>query len=224
MLWAAVICNSYGRRCFGAKIGQQIGHLRGHTTMILRVKITVILFAAFSVLIASCRSDSPPAETAPSPAVEQPSVEEPSPPHEIDATVLDRLRNEIWKGDLDGLVERRYIRALVLYNRTSFFYDGPQPRGAAYEALKEFEKFLNTKLNTGKKPVYIVFIPVTHEEGFKRMRDGRGDIAVSNVPILSELAEKVDFSDPVRENVSEIVVTGPTAPQINTLDDLAGKE
>jgi membrane-bound lytic murein transglycosylase MltF len=76
------------------------------------------------------------------------------------------------------LVERRYIRALVLYNKTSFFYDGPQPRGLSYEALKEFEKFLNAKLNTGKQPVHMVFIPVTREDGLKRMQDGRGDIAV----------------------------------------------
>src|SRR5580765_180461 len=106
--------------------------------MTMRVKITIILLAAVSLLSLWCSSERQPPETGPSPAAEQPSVEEPSPPHEIDATVLDRLRNETWKGDLDGLVERRYIRALVLYNRTSFFYDGPQPRGMSYEALREF--------------------------------------------------------------------------------------
>ena len=72
--------------------------------------------------------------------------EEPAP--EIDPTVLDRLRTEKWSGDLDGLIQRRYIRALVLYNKTSFFYDGPQPRGVSYESLKELERCLNRKLNT----------------------------------------------------------------------------
>ena len=70
----------------------------------------------------------------------------------VDPSVLDRLKNEHWTGDIHGMLERRYIRALVLYNKTNFFYDGPQPRGITYEALKEFEKFLNEKLNTGNKP------------------------------------------------------------------------
>jgi hypothetical protein len=37
--------------------------------------------------------------------------------------------------------------------------------------LKEFERFLNKKLNTGKQPVYMVFLPVTRDEGIKRLAD-----------------------------------------------------
>ena len=157
---------------------------------------------------------------------EQPPVTEiaEEPPPEIDPTVLDRLRTEKWTGDIDGLQERRYIRALVLYSKTGFFYDGPQPRGISYEALKEFERFLNKKLNTGKKPIYIVFIPVTHQEGIDRMKSGRGDIAAANIPIYPELRNFVEFSDPVRDKAKEIVVTGPGAPAVSSLDDLAGKE
>ncbi|HEX7333877.1 MAG TPA: lytic transglycosylase F [Pyrinomonadaceae bacterium] len=142
----------------------------------------------------------------------------------IDPSLLDRLKKEHWNGDIDGMLERRYIRALVLYNKTNFFYDGPQPRGITYEALKEFEKFLNGKLNTGNKPVHLIFIPVSPEEGIKRMRDGRGDIAASNIPITAQLQDAVDFSDPVREHAKEVVVTGPSAPPITSLEDLSGKE
>jgi membrane-bound lytic murein transglycosylase MltF len=141
-----------------------------------------------------------------------------------DPSILDRIKNENWNGDIDGMRERRYIRALVLYNKTNFFYDGPQPRGITYEALKEFEKFLNTKLNTGDKPVYMVFVPVSRDEGIKRMQDGRGDIAASNIPIIPELQKFVDFSDPVREGAKEVIVSGPAAPQIASVDDLSGKE
>lgn len=154
---------------------------------------------------------------------ESPSVVA-APEPEIDPTILDRLRNEHWTGDIRGMVERRYIRALVLYNKTNFFYDGPQPRGSSYEALKEFEKFLNKRLNTGDKPVSIIFLPVSREEALARMSDGRGDIAVSNIAIIPELQQIIDFSDPVREQAKEIVVTGPSSPSITTLDDLAGKE
>ena len=146
------------------------------------------------------------------------------PGDEIDPSILDRLRTEKWVGDIDGMVQRRYIRALVLYNRPGFFYDGPQPRGTAYEALKEFEKFLNRKLNTGKQPVHMVFIPVTREEMLKRMSDGRGDIAAGNLPIVKDLTDRWDFSDPVRTGGKEVIVTGPTAPAINSLEDLSGKK
>ena len=147
-----------------------------------------------------------------------------SEPEIIDPSLLERIKNEHWTGDIDGMRERRYIRALVLYNKTNFFYDGPQPRGITYEALKEFEKFLNTKLNTGDKPVHMVFIPVSREEGIRRMQDGRGDIAASNISIIPELQKFVDFSDPVREGAKEVIVSGPAAPQIASVDDLSGKE
>jgi membrane-bound lytic murein transglycosylase MltF len=150
------------------------------------------------------------------------TVAEKEPDYDVD--FLNRLQKEKWSGDIKGMVERRYIRALVLYNKTNFFYDGPQPRGVTYEALKGFEKFLNTRLQTGDQPIHIVFIPVTRKEAFKRMSEGRGDIAASNAAILPEYQKLVDFSDPVRENVKEVIVTGPNAPQIASVDDLAGKE
>jgi len=152
----------------------------------------------------------------------QPEIE--IPPLDLDESFLGRLKTEKWSGDIDGMVERRFIRALVFYNKTNFFYDGPQPRGITYEALKEFEKFLNGKLKTGDKPVHIVFIPVSRSEALKRMSDGRADIAASNLPITPELQKIGTFSDPIRTGASELLVTGPSAPPIATLEDLSGKE
>ncbi|PYT01753.1 MAG: lytic transglycosylase F [Acidobacteria bacterium] len=194
----------------------------------IRSAFAFIIFIACLICFASCNSTKTAApvsdntnqnsETASAPeAAEQPA-------EVIDPTLLDRLRNEHWKGDIDGLLERRYIRVLVLYNKTNFFYDGPQPRGVTYEAGKEFEKYLNAKLNTGKTPLYVVFIPVTREDGLQRMQDGRGDIAASGIPIIPEFEQVVDFSIPFREDSKEIVVTGSAAPAISSLDDLSGKE
>src|SRR6516165_4174792 len=165
--------------------------------------ISVLLF------LLSCKSSSSPSSSSNTEATKQAEAQLAETPESIDASLLERLAREKWHGDLDGLRERRYIRTLVLYNKTNFFYDGPQPRGITYEALKEFEKFLNTKLNTGAKPIHLVFIPVTREEAFKRMKDGRGDLAASNFPIIPEVQQYVDFSDPVRELAKEVVVTGP---------------
>lgn len=182
---------------------------------------TRLIVASFVFAFVSCSSPSPADNDVA--AANEPAAAE-APPAEIDPSLLDKLRNEKWTGDIDGMIERRYIRALVLYNKSGFFYDGPQPRGISYEALKEFEKFLNTKLNTGKQPVHMVFLPVTREEGLKRMQEGRADIAVANIPIVPELRAIVDFSDPVRTDVKQVVVTGPSAPPISNVDDLAGKE
>lgn len=172
----------------------------------------------------ACKTATQPPTQSNTPAASPADTPQTDATANIDPSILDRLKKEHWSGDIDGMLERRYIRALVLYNKTNFFYDGPQPRGITYEALKEFEKFLNGKLNTGNKPVHLIFIPVSPEEGIKRMRDGRGDIAASNIPITAQLQDAVDFSDPVREHAKEVVVTGPAAPPITSLEDLSGKE
>src|SRR5450755_1646143 len=41
-------------------------------------------------------------------------------------------------GDLDAMVKRGSIRALVLYSRSGFFYVNGQPEGIYYEALQYF--------------------------------------------------------------------------------------
>src|SRR6185369_17396816 len=56
------------------------------------------------------------------------------------------------------------------------------------------------------------------------MSEGRADLIASNIAITPEFQAAVDFSDPFRENAKEVVVTGPGAPPIATIDDLAGKE
>ena len=129
-----------------------------------------------------------------------------------------------WTGDLDGMRERRAIRALVPYNKTFFFFDGAQPRGITYETLKTFENFVNEKLETGLLRIQVVFIPVARDELFTGLVEGRGDIAAGNLTITPERQAVVDFSDPLMQEVREIVITGPTAPRLRRLEDLAGQQ
>lgn len=44
------------------------------------------------------------------------------------------LPHEVWVGDLDGMIKRRNIRALVVYSKSGFFYDQGRPEGIFYEA------------------------------------------------------------------------------------------
>jgi membrane-bound lytic murein transglycosylase MltF len=137
----------------------------------------------------------------------------------------DLLRfTEKWTGDFDGMRKRREIRALVTLNKLFYFLDGPVQRGEAYELLKEFETFVNKKLKTSTLRIEVIFIPVGRDQLLPRLVDGRGDIAAANLTITKERKELVDFSDPFLTNVSEVLVTGPAASKISTVDDLSGKE
>ncbi|MGB7466904.1 MAG: hypothetical protein WBW14_28730, partial [Candidatus Acidiferrum sp.] len=51
------------------------------------------------------------------------------------ATLSLPLNFQRHTGDLDGMVKRHEIRALVVYSRSGFFYDAGQPEGIYYEAL-----------------------------------------------------------------------------------------
>lgn len=132
--------------------------------------------------------------------------------------------NEVRTGDFNGMVKRRVIRALVVPNKMLYFLDGVTQRGISYDGLKEFEKFVNKKLKTRTLKINVVFIPVTRDKLLPALVKGLGDIAVANLTITPERKKIVDFSDPLLTNVSEILITGPAAPAIKCLDDLAGKK
>lgn len=132
--------------------------------------------------------------------------------------------NEKWLGDFDGMVKRREIRALVVYSKTFYFLDQGHQRGISYDLLKEFEKYVNNKLKTKTLKVNLVFIPVRRDELIPGLVKGLGDMAVANLTITSERLKHVDFSDPLLTGVKELLVTGPTAPPVTGVDDLAGQE
>jgi membrane-bound lytic murein transglycosylase MltF len=129
-----------------------------------------------------------------------------------------------WTGDFDGMAERRLIRALVPYSKTFYFLDGADQRGLTYDVLKEFEKHINKRLKKKTLTVQLVVIPTRRDQLLPGLMEGLGDIAAGNLTITPERKKRVDFSDPGFTDVDEIIVTGPKALPINTIDDLAGKE
>jgi membrane-bound lytic murein transglycosylase MltF len=129
-----------------------------------------------------------------------------------------------WTGDLDGMVRRRTIRALVVYSKTFYFIDQGRQFGLSYEGLRAFEHDLNRKLKADHPKVRIIFLPVARDELIPALLDGRGDIAAANLTITPERQQQVDFSASTLSNVSELVVTGPRSPRIASVDDLSGKQ
>ena len=127
-------------------------------------------------------------------------------------------------GDFDALVKRRSIRVGVTFNRTHYFIDKGQERGLTYQALKLFENDLNADLKTGNLKVNVVLVPMSRNQLYGALASGKVDMVAAMVTVRPELEKLAAFSDPTRTNVSEVVVTGPGAPPITTVDDLAGQE
>jgi membrane-bound lytic murein transglycosylase MltF len=132
--------------------------------------------------------------------------------------------NEIWTGDLDQMGERRFLRALVPYSRILYYLDGAEQRGAAYELLREFEKVLQAKLPPGAVKLKVVIIPTSRERLLPALAAGYGDLAIGAFDVTESRQKVVDFSEPVVAVVRDIVVTGPGAPSLKSLDDLSGHE
>jgi membrane-bound lytic murein transglycosylase MltF len=127
-------------------------------------------------------------------------------------------------GDLDSMIARRRIRALVPYTHLYYYIDGKERRGIAFEALNLFEKSLNEQLNFKRNQIRIIFIPVNRNQVIPLLREGYGDLAYAGMTITEDRKKVVDFSIPSITGLKEIIVAGPNAPKLNTLADLAGKE
>ena len=127
-----------------------------------------------------------------------------------------------WTGDLDGMLERKLVRALVPYSKTYYFVDEGTARGMTYELLRGFEDWLNEQHGEGELPVRIVVIPTPRDELLRGLVEGRGDIAAGNLTITEQRERQVDFSEPFLTKVREIVVSDSSAPELESLKDLSG--
>jgi membrane-bound lytic murein transglycosylase MltF len=139
------------------------------------------------------------------------------------AAIVDTIVTKKWTGDLPGMIERRQIRVLVTYNKTSYFIDKGVQRGVAYDAFRLFEEDLNKRLKTGNLRIHVVFLPVGRDELADALTSGRGDIVAAGITVTESRLKLADFSEPLVGNVKEVIVTGPGAPAIATIDDLAGQ-
>jgi ABC-type amino acid transport substrate-binding protein len=125
-------------------------------------------------------------------------------------------------GDLDGMVKRHEIRALVVPGRSSFFYDRGHPEGIYYEAFDEFQRFVNHKVKTGNLKITVAYIPVRPEQLEQALLEGVGDVVAYGVIVTPEREEKVLFTSPIYFNVKQVIVTGPKASPLANLEDLSG--
>lgn len=150
----------------------------------------------------------------------------PSAPRKADESLpdIEKLVLSPWKGDFDQMVDRRAVRALVAYSKGLYFVDGSRAHGVTYDMLKQFERYLNKKLDTGPRPIHVVFCAVRRDEIIPALLAGKGDLAAGNLSITPDRLAQVDFSEPFLAEVKDFVVTGPASPPVARLEDLSGKE
>ena len=195
--------------------GTQTGaYTRSCWFCLVTVLLTVFTFTACTgsqepATGASTDSDAIPPTTSPFDALPEPV-----------RVALDKPYTD----DFDGMVKRRMIRVAVAFNKTHYFIDKGQERGLTYEAIKAFETDLNRDLKTGNLKVHVVLIPLPREQMYPALSGGKVDMVAAMVTVRPELEKLVAFSEPTRTNVNEVVVTGPGAPALTSLDDLAGQE
>ena len=186
----------------------------------MRHVVFALLLALCPVAVAHAQAPAAPAPVAQAPVAQAP------PKADAQATgfALPNTSARPWTGDLDGMVKRRRIRFLVPYSKTYYFVDRAVQRGVAYDITRIYEADLNKRLKTGHVRIDVHCIPVARDQMIPALLAGRGDVVLGNLTITPERLKHVDFTNPFRHDVSEVLVTGPAAEPVVTVDDLAGKE
>ncbi len=160
------------------------------------------------------------------PSAQQPAPKRPAPkPPALQRGLPTDVALKPWKGDFDGMVELRRVRVLAPYSRTFYFNELGRERGYAADLVRLVETYLNAKLakQLGNRPLTFLLIPTTRDKLISGVADGIGDIAV-NLGVSEERKKIVDFMvAPDAPPLAEVVLTGPTSPVINSVDDLSGK-
>jgi membrane-bound lytic murein transglycosylase MltF len=149
------------------------------------------------------------------------------PPPPFEAALPETVRAKMaepFKGDLDEMVKRRLVRVGVTYNRTFYFVNEGTQRGIAYEYGKLMEEQLNKRRKTGHLKVNFWFVPLPYDQLIPALLDGKLDVVVAQLTVTPERQKLVDFTNPTRKNVDEVVVTGKGAPAIASVDDLSGQQ
>jgi len=136
---------------------------------------------------------------------------------------LESLIDKRFTGDLDSMVERRIIRVAAPFNRSFYFVDKGVQRGLSYEYVKLFEDELNETRGTGQLRVHLVVLPMPRDMLLPALEAGRVDMVVAQLTITPDRLRRVDFTDPTRSGVSEILVTGPGTTAFASLGELSGK-
>ncbi len=97
------------------------------------------------------------------------------------------------------------------------------PQGLNYEALTNFQQFVNQKLHS-RQQVQVTFIPVRPDQLEAYLTEGIGDLVAYPVFVTAEREQQVAFSLPLETGVKQILVTGKKFGEASSVQDLSGKK
>jgi membrane-bound lytic murein transglycosylase MltF len=126
--------------------------------------------------------------------------------------------------DLDQMLKRQSIRAIVIINPIGFFYVNGKPMGVNYEALRDFEAFVNQEMKTRALKVAVTFIPLRPDQVEAALTQGVADLVAHALVVTPERKQRVAFTVPLQTNVTQVIVSGPNFGAIGRVEDLGGKQ
>lgn len=186
-----------------------------------------IMIGCLLILSAGCDSGAPSSDGP----VDKARVDEIAVTDELPAspTVEKMLPADLqsfwvpWRGDFDGMVERRVVRVLTTYGGYQFYYRDGRPQGAIYDMLMAFENYLNAELGRGNLRVHVLPIPVSRDQLIPNLLLGHGDLIASDLTPTRERQAKIDFTRPILKDISEVVVSSTSSEPIESIEDLSGR-
>src|SRR6185437_7254890 len=183
------------------------------------------VLCGMALLCAASLAPRPALAQADAQAVLHPTADQTALPPAVLSKSLLPDKSETWTGDLDGMRARRTVRILVPSSKTLFMVDhSGRHYGMMYDIGAALGDWLNKKYKSGTLKIEIVFLPVPRDRLISGLVDGTGDISAGALTITPERQARVDFSAPFVEHVKEVLITGPSAPPIQALQDLSGRE
>jgi membrane-bound lytic murein transglycosylase MltF len=182
-----------------------------------------VALMAFSLGGAACGKESPSPSATPAATA---APEDELPPSQLEAQLPPGVVEVLFKnytGDFDEMIERKVVRVGVTPSRTFYFVDKGVQRGIAYDYGLLMEQRLNERLKSGNVKVHLVFVPMPRVKLLPALIEGKIDMAAGTITITPERQALVDFTDPTRTNVNDIIVTGSGSKPFATMDALSGQ-
>ena len=130
-----------------------------------------------------------------------------------------RRTNKPFRGDLDAVFGRGYIRILVAPSRAYFETVDGRHRGLAVDAGVALAKKMT---EDAKREITPVFIETREDQLIPSLLAGKGDVA-ANVLLTITRDEQVAFAPPIKTDIRELVVTDVGRPMVS-LEDVGGRQ
>jgi len=140
--------------------------------------------------------------------------------------ILISVLSKPWLGDFDMMRKKRVIRVFVVPSKIMYHISKGKKSGIFYELVSLFEKSLNKRYGNKQKhlKIHIVFMPIARDKLIPSLLNGHADIIIGDITITPKRRELIDFSDPFFSKISKIIITSKSMPELQDIQNLAGKE